>query len=619
MLKNYKLSEYNEKISNQSVHNLTGSPISAVMRSLLSKGVNFVPTPTLNKTKCAADLHDYIRRLKWKLFFCNKKEKLEDATLLKKFYLPTQKELNNCNLERTQVAMLNNMLFDGLVILNTLPTNPKHNLTIQERTALKKLETEDNVFLPSDKNLGLTLLKRKTLHEACVKWLENSTQFKEVSQPIDEFSFKQTIKQIKESTPDYSKLNSRIIKYINNYKAAPNPADFYMIPKLHKLTLQWRPIIPACGTWNVCLANVVDHYLQTIVKQTPSYLKNTTQLIDEIEELNKQTPTWSIDNLWLITADVEQLYPSIPLEEAYIIVKQYISTNHKDIANVLSKFLKWILFNNRFNYQNKTYIQLDGVATGSPVAPSVANLFMAHIETKLVSEWATKKHVLLYKRYIDDIIMVFNGTEEQVEKLKSKFSKMHKNITLTWNTNKKEVVFLDLVIYKDAKLSYRVHQKELNNYLYLPWTSSHPKNTKTGIIKGELKRYMRNCSNITDYIKVKKCFAYRLQQRGYPPEVINKFINAVRYKDRNEANNTNKALVNKEQINTQNTQKTDIIVFKTYFSASLQSVKWSRILHPDKVNKNKNKRIICLTAYKKTSNMFSICKRLLGKTAPHTV
>ena len=55
-----------------------------------------------------------------------------------------------------------------------------------------------------------------------------------------------------------------------------------------------------------------------------------------------------------------------------------------------------------FLYKSKLYQLIDAVAMGSPLGPTLANLFLATVETKLLAQnldYSPK----LYVRYVDDI------------------------------------------------------------------------------------------------------------------------------------------------------------------------------------------------------------------------
>ena len=57
-------------------------------------------------------------------------------------------------------------------------------------------------------------------------------------------------------------------------------------------------------------------------------------------------------------------------------------------------------------YRDKFFKQVDGVATGSPLGPILANFFLGHIEeTSLFQD--NSDCPKLYIRYVDDILAVF--------------------------------------------------------------------------------------------------------------------------------------------------------------------------------------------------------------------
>ena len=61
-----------------------------------------------------------------------------------------------------------------------------------------------------------------------------------------------------------------------------------------------------------------------------------------------------------------------------------------------------------FLYRDKLYRQIDGVAMGSPLGPTLANFFLAHIELKIFAEHKNY-YPKLYCRYVDDIFAIFTN------------------------------------------------------------------------------------------------------------------------------------------------------------------------------------------------------------------
>ena len=57
-----------------------------------------------------------------------------------------------------------------------------------------------------------------------------------------------------------------------------------------------------------------------------------------------------------------------------------------------------------FLYRDVLFQQTDGVSMGNPLAPTVANFFLAYIESKLFSQ--TKSfYPSLFLRYVDDVFV----------------------------------------------------------------------------------------------------------------------------------------------------------------------------------------------------------------------
>ena len=61
-------------------------------------------------------------------------------------------------------------------------------------------------------------------------------------------------------------------------------------------------------------------------------------------------------------------------------------------------------------YKDDLYQLFNGVRMGSPLGRTLANFFMANLETKLINKLQTSKPKL-YLRYVDDIFAIFYDQE----------------------------------------------------------------------------------------------------------------------------------------------------------------------------------------------------------------
>ena len=103
--------------------------------------------------------------------------------------------------------------------------------------------------------------------------------------------------------------------------------------------------------------------------------------------------------------DVTSLYTNIPQEEGIEIVCRTYETfygNELPIpTHFLREMLRLILKENSFHFNGKNYLQTHGTAMGTKMAVSLANIFMAEVETDIINQSPNKP--LIWKRYIDDI------------------------------------------------------------------------------------------------------------------------------------------------------------------------------------------------------------------------
>jgi len=145
------------------------------------------------------------------------------------------------------------------------------------------------------------------------------------------------------------------------------------------------------------------------------------------------------------------------------------------------------------------YKQINGLPMGSSCSPQIASLFMWDLEKRV--PYYFLKYILVWKRYIDDIFVIWNGPTSLLEEFKKFYNNLHKNIKINWNQNKSEINFLDLVVCFDKTSFYcKTYQKSMNNFLYIPASSFHPISCKIGMIKSEIIRYLRTNSREEDFI-----------------------------------------------------------------------------------------------------------------------
>ena len=83
---------------------------------------------------------------------------------------------------------------------------------------------------------------------------------------------------------------------------------------------------------------------------------------------------------------------------------------------------------------------------GSKCSPPYANLFMGNFEDKLTYPKIENEYAC-YHRFIDDIFMIWTGTEEEFLSFFEDINRQHKSIKFDYNYSKSEISFLDTVVF----------------------------------------------------------------------------------------------------------------------------------------------------------------------------
>ena len=268
--------------------------------------------------------------------------------------------------------------------------------------------------------------------------------------------------------------------------------------------------------------------------------------------------------------DVTSLYTNIPQEEGIQTIRKAYDAFYKNKppipTNLLERALRLILTENSFQFKvKKDYLQIHGTAMGMKMAVAFANTFMEKIETEILSQSAIKP--LVWKRFIDDVISIWNTTREEITQFIEQANSHHPTIRFTAEISETETTFLDTEIYKgeifnrESVLDVRTHFKPTETFQYTHFSSCHPTGVKRGFVKGEALRLLRTNSSKKRFEENKNNFKAKLLERGYSENFIKNILSEVNFEDRG------KALLQKEKENK------GILPFVTQYQPSVPNLK----------------------------------------------
>ena len=500
------------------VINLSDKTLSDLQIDTLSKGLNFCPTPgEVNMYELYKDLQKFFRRIRIRDFFNDFEEECTDgidkdlASFLKTFKPPSKWN-----------PPKSNTIIEGYIetvtqeYLNWLPKKPrKMNLSFKQQTVLKDLAEDPHLIIKkADKGSAVVVMNTIDYVRECYKQLSDNESYTPLTEDptakLNEIIQNDLLKMEQEEIIDEK---TRII--LETPK--PRTPYFYILPKIHKKHVPGRPILSANGCITEKISGFVDAHLRKYVPKIPSYIKDTTHFLQILQEVEQPLPRGTI----LGTLDISSLYTNIPHYEALQAVIKTLQENPE--PNLPTKWiitlLRHVLDKNVFQFNGKFFIQKKGTAMGTRVAPSLANIFVYHLMRKALSGYHLKP--LVYKRFIDDIFIIWTHGTEEWHKFVDYLNKQHQTIKFTSEFSKTSINFLDTTVkLKNGKLETDLYTKPTDTHSYLHYTSAHPKHCKEHGPFSQLLRIKRICSRTEDYEKHARNLEEFYLKRGYPLRIL---------------------------------------------------------------------------------------------------
>ena len=77
------------------------------------------------------------------------------------------------------------------------------------------------------------------------------------------------------------------------------------------------------------------------------------------------------------------------------------------------------------------FINKDGIAMGSPLGPTMANVFLSFYEVKWLEKCPKKFKSAFYRKYVNDIFVLFESAEH-LSKFRDHFNTCHPNMSFSF-------------------------------------------------------------------------------------------------------------------------------------------------------------------------------------------
>ena len=285
-------------------------------------------------------------------------------------------------------------------------------------------------------------------------------------------------------------------------------------------TPPFRPILSAIGTCTYNLAKFFVPLLKTFTVNEFT-INDTFSFTDEIVKQDSK--------LYMTSFDIKSLFTNIPLDETISISVEKLYHRKKKVKGILKRHCKELLTlatkSSCFLFNNTYYTQIDGVAMGSPLGPTFANVFLSHHEISWLENCPAQFKPAYYRRYVDDVIVLFRS-KDHVKKFLGYINTRHPNIEFTYEEEKNNSLsFLDVTITRTHNsFITSIYRKKTFSGVYLNFKSFLPNGYKQGLLFTLLFRAYKISSDYSKLHEEIKKLKVIWQKNKFPLFFIDKCI-----------------------------------------------------------------------------------------------
>ena len=164
------------------------------------------------------------------------------------------------------------------------------------------------------------------------------------------------------------------------YNSNPRISNFYTLPKIHKINNPGLPIVNSIGSIPERISTYVDENIKHLSNLVPSYIKDTRHFLNIIKDIHIE------EKDLLVTVDVSFLYTNIKHEEGIEALKLWLTNNstNQETSEFIGTLAKLVLTSNYFTFNGKMYLQKQGTAMGTRMAPNYVIIFMHSVKQEIL-------------------------------------------------------------------------------------------------------------------------------------------------------------------------------------------------------------------------------------------
>jgi len=518
-----KLKSVPETLEHNVVVNLSHRKLNFDERTLLNKGLGFVPSylrPNLKQLD--NDFERFERKLQIHFHFATSEggDTGDSSPPDVKAFRPISTwRPKRPNPHITKFCQ--NLKNDTLTILRNVPSS---NLSSTQINILKQLKSDKSITIKkADKGGGIALMDTSDYVEKVMAMLNDSKVYTPLT-AVDIFRTKDEADFLLMGLFRGGSLTHKQFRFLTEF--IPRCPVFYGLPKLHKNGVPLRPVVSQVNGPTMMINALVDKLLVVAEAKIPFLLQDTTAFLNIIET-HKNVSKDTI----LVTMDICSMYTNIPHDEGICFVcEHYCKTLHfwKDFKmetppihpHDLAALMKFILENCEFAFGDKLFKQNFGTTMGAKFSVKYANIYMHSWFSKFLSLYQGPRPDFIC-RLVDDVFFLWNYGIDELFKLRDYLNSVHQSIKFEMEYSYEKVHFLDTVVLNNnGTLETTIYIKPTDKKQYLHFNSCHPRHVTKAIPYSQAVRYRRIISSdqvlATELNNLKRFFLFR----GYDEKLL---------------------------------------------------------------------------------------------------
>jgi len=396
--------------------------------------------------------------------------------------------------------------------------SPLFNLN--DLSIIKSLKSDNNIVITRpDKGNGVVILDKQDYLTKMNDLLSDSSKYR----PLPHTNILKHIISIEDKLNRLTRsLQSQTFNHQTLHISGSSPGIMYGIPKTHKPNTPLRPVLSAINTPSYKLAKTFIPIL--------SPLTTNEYTISDSFSLAELLHNTTFQQSFLTSFDINSLFTNIPIIETIdIIITSLFPSPSSTVSDLSLTQFKKLLINtvsdSPFIFNNSLYTQSDGMPMGSPLGPTFANIFLSFHESLWLSQCPPEFKPILYKRYIDDLLIIFSH-QSHVPLFLNYLNNKHSNIKFSLETEtNNSLPFLDILItHTDKTFTTSIYRKPSSTMLGTNYFSFIHSKFITSPINTLINRAYKISSSWLLFHQeieyLKRYFTFN----SYPPFLLDKFI-----------------------------------------------------------------------------------------------